>query len=65
MIDLLPAMIPDGTIEDAGNRYRSECGANDLMMHRGRIITFEYYLSLHMAAEAVNHVYEQFLRREP
>lgn len=56
----MPVKIADHVIEEAARNYRDKCGTNDALIYKDRIITFEYYLSLHLAAEEIRALARKF-----
>jgi hypothetical protein len=40
LADVDPGRIPDADLELWGDHYRSLCGKNDVLIDRGRIVTF-------------------------
>jgi len=51
----MPTRIPDALIEEAADNYRKMCGPNDVLIHKMKPVTFEYYLSLHIASVEIAH----------
>jgi len=51
----MPVKIADQVIEEAARNYRDKCGTNGLLIYKNRIITFEYYLTLHLASIDIKH----------